>query len=143
MASSATVQIGLRLSNVVDDLPETSSLKNRSLLLPLRLQTTNLVIPTNPSFHPSPLQRSATTGSPLSPSLRAARMKTLPPIPRGSTASALAEVHAKPKLSPTVYSPQSAKEMVRSPLREQLLSPFVPPNDSPKSQARGSKASWI
>lgn len=137
--SSATVQIGLRLSNVVDDLPETSSLMKPSLVLPSRLQTTNLVIPAKPSFHPSPLRRSATTGSFRSP--REVRMKNLPPIPRGSTANAFAEVPSIVKLSPSVYSPQSITEGGH--LREQSLSPTMPRQGSPHSLAGESDDSWI
>ncbi|KAI0442646.1 hypothetical protein F4803DRAFT_355131 [Xylaria telfairii] len=116
MASSATVQIGLRLSNVEDVRPITVSTiggveRTHELGCPNNLK---VEIPNRPS----PL---ITTGSvvsspishrPLVTGQVDATMKTLPPVPMDSRI----EAERAPILNPTVYSPKSpTKGKVPSP----------------------------
>ncbi|KAI0457036.1 hypothetical protein F5B21DRAFT_107375 [Xylaria acuta] len=116
MVSSATVQIGLRLSNVQDVRPITVSTiggleRTHELGCPSNLK---VEIP----GRPSPL---ITTGSaasspssqrPLGTSLVDTTMKTLPPVPQDSQT----EAQEAPILNPTVYSPKSpTKGKVPSP----------------------------
>lgn len=148
MQSSATVQIGLRLSNVVYD-PETETAPSIRPSSPrLRVDTKNLTIDLR-SPRPSPLQQNAAESPAITKEVRDARMKTLPPIPRESTISRSSAAAARMiQLSPTVYTPQprvarlpsspSPKLKVMSPLRIAHT-----PEDKPKSRPRGSKASWI
>ncbi|KAI0108685.1 hypothetical protein GGR51DRAFT_123151 [Nemania sp. FL0031] len=116
MASSATVQIGLRLSNVEDVRPTTI------ITLGGAERTHELGCPNKPKVgvagRPSPLITSDIMG----PSLSSQRppgssqvdttTKTLPPIPRDSQT----EMERAPILNPTVYSPNSpTKGKVPSP----------------------------
>lgn len=140
--TSVTVEIGLRLSHAPTELQCPSPPRSRRASPLLRLQTNLLPMLSRSPAGPSPLQRSA-VGSPLSPDVRAARMKTLPPIPRGSTvSSSSATPEATTKLSPTVYSPQRSKQATSSPPpRPAALSPLWP--QKKEDAPRGSKASWI
>lgn len=88
----------------------------------LQVQTTNL---------PSPLG-----GARLSPRERAARMKTLPPVPRVNVDQAADDVFGaskddEPRLSPTVYKPASSSASKRGLGVEQ------------DPRTRASKADWI
>lgn len=125
MESSATVQIGLRLSNVLmePEPPMPVSFKNQSLSPMLQVRTQNLH-----NTESSPLQRNA-VGSPIS---RDARMKTLPPVPRVSTMS---NVESTTQLSPKVYSPQNSNKAGAS------LPPRPP--QTKQERPRASKADWI
>jgi hypothetical protein len=140
--TSVTVEIGLRLSHAPTELQCPSPPRSRRASPLLRLQTNLLPMLSRSPVGPSPLQRSE-VGSPISADVRAARMKTLPPIPRGSTMSTNSAVPASTtKLSPTVYSPKGSKPAMTSPPpRPSAPSPLW----SPKKQdaPRGSKASWI
>ena len=116
MASSATVQIGLRLSNVDDVRPTTAG----TIGAPER--THELGCPNNPKpeliNRPAPLfTRTSSTASPSSrvaigsAQLKTA-MKTLPSVPQDSQV----ETETAPLLNPTVYSPKSpTKAKVPSP----------------------------
>ncbi|KAK9799277.1 hypothetical protein AB5N19_04633 [Seiridium cardinale] len=123
MASSATVQIGLRFSNFADMPPMASTIvKNAE-------QVHNLDCPK--SARPSPLtvftpeNRPATPSEPPSPistvssrnPVKDARMKTLPPVPRQVT---LIQTNTDgnneaPTLSSAVYRPDSPTKKVPSP----------------------------
>ncbi|GAW17325.1 hypothetical protein ANO14919_067810 [Xylariales sp. No.14919] len=116
MASSATVQIGLRLSNVQDVRPTTASTdggveRTHELGCPKR--------PTTEAINrPSPLiTRDSVASSPsshyhLGLSQADTAMKTLPPVPHDFPV----EVDRAPILNPTVYSPNSpTKGKVPSP----------------------------
>ncbi|KAJ8123040.1 hypothetical protein O1611_g9690 [Lasiodiplodia mahajangana] len=116
MASSATVQIGLRLSNVEDVRPTTMS------TISSVERTHELGCPNKPKVgvagRPSPLitldSMAPLPGSqrPLGASQVDTTTKTLPPIPRDSQT----EVERAPILNPTVYSPNSpTKGKVPSP----------------------------
>lgn len=125
MASSATVQIGLRFSNVADMPPMASTIvKNaeqvHNLDCPKALRPSPLTSFTPANESASPLEPSSpTTGSPRDP-MKDLRMKTLPPVPRQVTL-----VHTKPALngedneittlSSAVYSPDSPTKKVPSP----------------------------
>jgi hypothetical protein len=147
MQSSATVQIGLRLSNVVYN-PETETAPgNRPLSPRLRVDTKTLTIDLR-SPRPSPLQQNAAESPALPKEVRDARMKTLPPIPRESTISRSSATAAPTiQLSPTVYTPQPKVGLPSSPSPKlKVMSPLRiahKPEDKPKSRPRGSKASWI
>ena len=147
MQSSATVQIGLRLSNVVYN-PETETAPgNRPLSPRLRVDTKNLTIDLR-SPKPSPLQQNAAESPAIPKEIRDARMKTLPPIPRESTLSRTFAAAAQMiQLSPTVYTPQPKAGLPFSPSPKfKVMSPLrtgPKPDDKPKSRPRGSKASWI
>ena len=119
MASSATVQIGLRLSSV-EDMPPMNPKFNDS-------QTHLLNCPKEKAkldSRPSPFAQAETASvseddylpdeSPRRSPVKDARMKTLPPVPTNITAEM--EKEDDFKLSPTVYSP-------RSPTKAKLPSP--------------------
>ncbi|KAI0552628.1 hypothetical protein F4679DRAFT_74968 [Xylaria curta] len=117
LVSSATVQIGLRLSNVEDVRPMTVSTiggveRTHELGCPNNLK---VEIPNRPSPLMVP---GSTTSSPSSQrtlvaSQVDATMKTLPPIPQSFRTEA---ERAPPMLNPTVYSPNSpTKGKVPSP----------------------------
>lgn len=116
MGSSATVQIGLRLSNVQDVRPMTVSTIGGIE------RTHELGCPNNPKVEntnrPSPLITTAPTVP--TPNLQrlprmsqmGSAMKTLPPVPQDPQP----EVERAPILNPTVYSPNSpTKGKVPSP----------------------------
>ncbi|RWA04154.1 hypothetical protein EKO27_g10951 [Xylaria grammica] len=116
MASSATVQIGLRLSNVQDVRPTTASTDGGVE------RTHELGCPNRPTTEainrPSPLiTRDSVASSPsshyhLGLSQADTAMKTLPPVPHDFPV----EVDRAPILNPTVYSPNSpTKGKVPSP----------------------------
>ncbi|KAI1347928.1 hypothetical protein F5Y01DRAFT_307147 [Xylaria sp. FL0043] len=116
MASSATVQIGLRLSNVEDVRPTTASTTSGIE------RTHELGCPNNPTVEminrPIPLfARDSVISSPSSQhrvrsSQAESTMKTLPSVPRDSRI----EAERAPILNPTVYSPKSpTKGKVPSP----------------------------
>jgi hypothetical protein len=145
--TSVTVEIGLRLSHAPPELQLPSPPRSRRASPLLRLQT-NL----SPIFSRSPLAlsplRSDTMRSPLSAEQRAARMKTLPPIPRLSTTSDIsAAPESMSRLSPTVYTPQGVKRSATTamspPPRPNSSSPIWPRKIQDESRPRGSKASWI
>ncbi|KAI1867953.1 uncharacterized protein JN550_006760 [Neoarthrinium moseri] len=163
MASSATVQIGLRFSNV-DDMPPMAStmVKNAE-------QVHNLDCPK--ALRPSPL--AAFTGNePSSPSepqspvsatssrdpVKDARMKTLPPVPRAVT---LAQVDTSQGqeglLSSKVYRPESPVKKIPSPkgvgfnvpkranttpVQETATSP-PPPRNRGNSDVAERRGDWI
>jgi hypothetical protein len=113
MASHATVQIGLRISNVEDARPITSSTAGG-------METIHsLDCPRNPRFasanRPSPLMTSGSSTRSLSPPRPLevdTAMKTLPPVPQGPQA----EADRPLILNPTVYNPNSpTKGKVPSP----------------------------
>ncbi|KAJ2986044.1 hypothetical protein NUW58_g5218 [Xylaria curta] len=117
MASSATVQIGLRLSNFQDVQPIAVNTLGRDE------QTHELGCPNNLKLgdtgRPSPLSTAETAVSfpsslqrPLEASQLDATMKTLPPVPQEFQPG----VEKAPILNPTVYSPNSpTKGKVPSP----------------------------
>ncbi|KAI0431830.1 hypothetical protein F5Y09DRAFT_176083 [Xylaria sp. FL1042] len=116
MASSATVQIGLRLSNVEDVRPTTASTIGGIE------RTHELGCPNNPTVEminrPTPLfTRDSVISSPSSKhhsrsSQADSTMKILPAVPRDSQT----ELERAPILNPTVYSPKSpTKGKVPSP----------------------------
>lgn len=137
MVSSATVQIGLRLTYMDEEpcplLTEAqkaehaqntdSKVPPRSKSPALQVQTQNL-----PSLQ---LQLG---NERLSPQERAARMKTLPPVPRPNEAPISSDSESnEPRLSPTVYMPPSRSNIgsTKKPAAEQDEKP------------RASKANWI
>ncbi|KAF3025844.1 hypothetical protein E8E14_014742 [Neopestalotiopsis sp. 37M] len=125
MASSATVQIGLRFSNVADMPPMASSIVRNAE------QVHNLDCPK--AIRPSPLAAFTTTDEPVWPSEPASptmtsaskdsRMKTLPPVPRPiSRINTNVENNSRqqqyddtPILSAAVYRPESPSKKVPSP----------------------------
>jgi len=147
MASHATVQIGLRISNVEDARPITSSTAGGVERIH------SLGCPKNSKFtsanRPSPLIASgSTTRSPSPPrSLEIdTAMKTLPPVPQGPQA----EADRALILNPTVYNPNSpTKGKVPSPKGVGFNIPprsNTNPTDSieavsPVARARGNSAS--
>jgi hypothetical protein len=145
--TSVTVEIGLRLSHAPTELQLSSPPRSRRASPLLRLQT-NL----SPIFSRSPLAssplKSDTVRSPLSAEQRAARMKTLPPIPRQSTMSDTSAVlESTSKLSPTVYTPQGVKRSATTgmspPPRPSAASPIWLGKMQDEKRPRGSKSSWI
>jgi hypothetical protein len=126
MASSATVQIGLRFSNFADMPPMASSVvKNAE-------QVHNLdcpkVIRLNTLVSSSPTVNSATPSEPPSPisatssrdPIKDARMKTLPPVPRQATLvntqlDNMEKDEETLTLSSAVYRPESPTKKVPSP----------------------------
>lgn len=168
MASSATVQIGLRLSNMLGPEPQPqfpAPPTRRSNSPVLQLQTRGL------NSGPSPLTQQSVTLSPdmiksppLSKAERDARMKTLPPVPRvdsarvNSVAVGLKEEEKGLQLSPTVYSPLESRKYsptvkgkgveakkVGSPIRSGSIPSPAPMNLSVKRNGseRASKLDWI
>lgn len=143
MISSATVQIGLRLSHL-DEAPcpllteaqKTAAAefqaKTTYKLPVLQVQTTNLL---------SPLVQSSSER--LSPEERAARMKTLPPVPRLTVDQAVEDVFdamkedAEPRLSPTVYMPAPSGGLKKPTTTRRNLGVEQDP------RTRASKADWI
>lgn len=123
MASSATVQIGLRLSNMLgpdqESAPQFPAPPLRRPNSPsLQLQTRNLI-----KKVASPLNQQSSTimspemikSPPLTKAERDARMKTLPPVPRVNSARMNSVIVAKTEekglqLSPTVYSPLESRK---------------------------------
>lgn len=115
MGSSATVQIGLRLSNVQDVRPMTVSTIGGIE------RSHELGCPNNPKVEstnrPSPITTAPTAPTPSLQRLprmsqMESAMKTLPPIPQDPQP----EVERAPILNPTVYSPNSpTKGKVPSP----------------------------
>lgn len=142
MVSSATVQIGIRLT-YMDEEPcpllteaqkaahaesTNSKLQPRSKSPALQVQTQNL-----PSLQ---LQLG---NERLSPQERAARMKTLPPVPRpieGRVAESVSSDSEsnEPRLSPTVYMP---------PNRSNTGSTRKKPAAEQDEKPRASKVNWI
>jgi hypothetical protein len=147
MVSSATINIGLRLSHAIESeesLPTMPSIPIRRPNSPnLQLQTRNL--------GPSPLADLGTTSksSPLSKEERDSRMKTLPPVPRVVSE---ARVKSTTQLSPTVYTPNtspggrkaSPTRMNQSPTNAQIDgASLTVPNQKTKGERTVSKADWI
>lgn len=142
MISSATVQIGIRLT-YLDEEPcplltdaqkeahaqsMDSKVQPRSKSPALQVQTQNL----------PPLQLQLGNER-LSPQERAARMKTLPPVPRTNGGQMTENVpndpeSNEPRLSPTVYTPPD-----RSNTGSSTKKPAVELDEKP----RASKANWI
>ncbi|KFY59354.1 hypothetical protein V497_04357 [Pseudogymnoascus sp. VKM F-4516 (FW-969)] len=142
MVSSATVQIGLRLT-YMDEEPcpllteaqkaahaqsANSNVQPKSKSPALQVQTQNL-----PSLQ---LQLG---NERLSPQERAARMKTLPPVPRPTEARIAETVSSdsesnEPRLSPTVYMP---------PNRSNIGSTKKKPAAEQDEKPRASKVNWI
>ncbi|KAI0122822.1 hypothetical protein BJ170DRAFT_599496 [Xylariales sp. AK1849] len=122
MASSATVQIGLRFSNVEDMPPmATTMVKNaanmHNLDYPQATRPTPLASFELADDSPFPSQPSSPISSSSRDPIRDARMKTLPPVPRP-----IAPVEVEPRkdeqliLSAAVYRPDSpSKVKVPSP----------------------------
>jgi hypothetical protein len=156
MASSATVQIGLRLSNV-DDMPP---LNSRYFQDQNKVYTLDCPNNKDEQKRPSPLSQLAMSSSEnLVPDetstrdpVKDARMKTLPPVPK---------VIEKPQqspddtliLSPTVYSPESSTATKAASPKSAGLSipasksspgasgPRSPPRPQPSRDMK--KADWI
>jgi hypothetical protein len=160
MASSATVQIGLRISHApspsqddMSTLPLPSTTYNANAQKPqppspLQIKTSNFISPPPRSpFRPSPLNtKSSPTQSPEAMHLM---NKTLPPTPKANIPiSRLNEANIQ--LSPTVYSPEKkvaqtpqSATVPKNPLRG---NPLGSPSSSPKkpeSSQQGSKGDWI
>ena len=145
--TSVTVEIGLRLSHAPTELQLPSPPRSRRASPLLRLQTSLSPIFSRSPPASSPV-KSATVRSPLSAEQRAARMKSLPPIPRQSTMSDSSNVpESMSKLSPTVYTPQGVKRSATTamspPPRPTAASPIWPRKIQDENSPRGSKASWI
>jgi len=157
MASSATVQIGLRLSNV-EDMPPLNPVLDKKVYA---IECPNLIPkPTDTAKRPTPLTLAAPRPS-ISDSAseysvdrdpgQEAKMKTLPPVPQPSEAKKTEKQQAEeddgPRLSPTVYQPkpQSPAKQTKppspqgagatSPLRSASSAARSPP---PRAQANGS-----
>lgn len=151
--TSVTVEIGLRLSHAPTELQCPTPPRSRRASPLLRLQTNILPILSRSAMGPSPLQRNA-VGSPALVDLQAAKMKTLPPIPRLSTMSTDSAPPAPvpapapaSQSSPTANGSQGSKKAAAATTR---MSP--PPRPSPsvplwpqrkQDARRGSKSSWI
>jgi len=146
MASSATVQIGLRLSNVDDMPPLNSQVLDKKVYT---LELANDEAKDQPAKRPSPIATAKPTqeetavvdASPKRDPVRDARMKTLPPVPRigapnpGAAAATASEddddgsVYSEEQekiatLSPTVYQPPSpSKTKLPSPRGVGVTSP--------------------
>ncbi|KAI0870397.1 hypothetical protein GGS24DRAFT_109476 [Hypoxylon argillaceum] len=139
MASSATVQIGLRLSNVQDVRPTTvSTIESIERTHELGCPNKSTV---GVAGRPSPLTTLDGAASPPSPqrSLGGIQVdttrKTLPPIPRDSQT----EIERAPILNPTVYSPNSpTKGKVPSP---KGVGFNVPPRPNPVPGEAGEAGS--
>jgi hypothetical protein len=147
MASSATVQIGLRLSNMlgpqIGHSAQSSSASN-TFLAPttfgtqlkrpnspdLRLQTNLAASPLAQTIYKSSLASSSNYSpggvrSPLTKAERDARMKTLPPVPRITSEARVRQVVQEEReqglvLSPTVYSPVESRKFapkIQSPMK--------------------------
>jgi hypothetical protein len=145
--TSVTVQIGLRLSHAPTELQCPSPPRSRRASPLLRLQTNLSPIFSRSPLAPSPL-KDDTMRSPLSAEQRAARMKTLPPIPRLSAMSDDSAVpESSSKLSPMVYTSQGVKRSATTamspPPRPVAASPIWPWKIQDGDRPRGSKASWI
>lgn len=172
-ASSATVQIGLRISHalpssqatqstVVADgvsLPSTTYNANpKRPTSPLRVDTKNISsfskppsLPLRSPRRPSPL---VTSFSPTQPSLERGSVsnKTLPPTPKPAAHNPIIQritEQAPTQLSPTVYSPQ--KKVTKSPDSPQsVMAPkqnpfedFPQRSNSNREPVRRSKLDWI
>lgn len=143
IASSATVQIGLRLSNGMaafqpEPLPSFPPSTYAQKQIPLQILPKPEPVVHSPR-RPSPL---VTNISPLSPIRSPSVNKTLPPTPKPATSSP-----EKSVLSPAVYSPErKATSPQRNPLRNNPLvgvgqaSATVTPAKRPPRQ---SKLDWI
>lgn len=145
--TSVTVEIGLRLSHAPTESRCPSPPRSRRASPLLRLQTNLSPIFSRSPIAPSPLKSDAVR-SPLSAEQRAARMKTLPPIPRLSTMSSNSAVpESTSKLSPAVYSPQGVKRSATGamspPPRPAAAPPIRPQKLKDGDRPRESKASWI
>jgi hypothetical protein len=165
IASSATVQIGLRLSHAptpsqedISTLPLPSTTYNADAAsrphppTPLNIKISNFVPPPPRSpFRPSPLALSSTSPaqSPKitqSPKILTSINKTLPPTPKANIPmSRLNEPDTQ--LSPAVYSPEKkavqtpeSATMPKNPLRG---NPLGSPSAPPKKPAQGGKSDWI
>ncbi|KAI1308875.1 hypothetical protein F5Y03DRAFT_84344 [Xylaria venustula] len=115
MASSATVQIGLRLSNVEDVRPAVSTVggpeRTHELGCPDDLRVEMITRP-NPLFTTDSVVSSSSPLRHLSSSQTESVMGILPSVPYDSAA----EIDKAPILNPTVYSPHSpTKGKVPSP----------------------------
>lgn len=167
MMSSATVQIGLRFSNV-DDMPPMASTmisnaeRVHNLDCPKEIRPSPLAAFTvaddaSPTAEPSsPVTR---TGSRRDP-VKDARMKTLPPVPRAiSFADRQSRLEEEPlTLSPAVYRPDSpTRTRVPSPKGvgfnvpkrsnttpvQPLASSPRPPRNRGNSDAAEGRGDWI
>lgn len=144
--TSVTVEIGLRLSHAPTELQYPSPPRSRRASPLLRLQTNLSPIFSRSPLAPSPLKSDAMWSPPSAEQL-AARMKTLPPIPRLSTASDItATPESTSKLSPTVYTQgvkRSTATAMSPPPRPTAAPPIWPLKIQDETRPRGSKASWI
>jgi len=133
MVSSATVQIGLRLSHAMDeDTPTIPPQTQRPVSSHLLVQTIPLSSPKRPTSIPS---KAAELLSPPAGSGEC-KNKKLPPVPRDSGSPKLKPVVSK--LSAAVYSPASTKRTIpSSPLK--TVTPMRPEPARPQA----SKADWI
>ncbi|KAK4148625.1 hypothetical protein C8A00DRAFT_38800 [Chaetomidium leptoderma] len=137
LVSSATVQIGIRLSSV-DDIPQNKATTSDSVihtlgcpyvLNELEMQSPKRAGAVGGSDTPTTLPFEATDESPARDPVKDAKMKTLPAVPRID--SQVPRVEPAPEevtLSPTVYSP-------KSPTKAKLPSPrgvgfTIPPSKS-------------
>jgi len=161
IASSATVQIGLRISHAPSPseedlstlpLPPTTYNANTQKLQPpspLQIKTSNFISPPPPSpFRPSPLNTK--TSPTQSPKAMHLMNKTLPPTPRASVPTSRLKDAENCQLTPTVYSPEKkvaqtpkSATMPKNPLRG---NPSDSPSSSPEmsdSSKQGTKGDWI
>ncbi|RDW89181.1 hypothetical protein BP6252_01213 [Coleophoma cylindrospora] len=158
IASSATVQIGLRLSHA----PGTSTSDEEPLPLPsttysapykraaspvLQIQTQNLAplipppkSPLRPQGTPlaAPVSPESTSPSSLDKAERDARMKTLPPVPRVMAPEIKRLSTSQTVLSPTVYSPETSKKP--SPLRNNSVASTTRPQTAQRSPSRSDRS---
>jgi len=140
MASSATVQIGLRLSNVEDMPPLLPQLDKK--VYPIANECPNAQpAGTEASKRPGALalvdnrpstSDSASEYSVMPETLKDTKMKTLPPVPRAKEPQA--EENDGPRLSPTVYNPKPQSPSKQPKMSSPKGSSSPPPRTN--SQAR-------
>lgn len=169
VASSATVQIGLRLSHAPSPSHETTPVlplpsttyqaKPKQSISPLRLETQNiglpvvhpLSIPARSPRRPSPLNTSMVSPTQPSPERESCSNKTLPPTPKASVFIPVMKQATEPitQLSTAVYSPErrfpKATEVPQSATipRTNLLDDGPQRSNSSRQPARQSKLDWI
>ncbi|ORY71219.1 uncharacterized protein BCR38DRAFT_479737 [Pseudomassariella vexata] len=166
MSSTATVQIGLRLSNVQDMPRTTSTIINNDD------RVHNLGCPNLAPIRPNPLFKLGVADQPTSPSenishsnccscteepSRDVRMKTLPPVPHAIKTVQSQASTGEETLSPAVYSPHSPqKAKLPSPkgvgfnvLKRANTTPVQPDGTPPPPRNRGNsdaqrfRSDWI
>ncbi|RFU34664.1 hypothetical protein B7463_g1590, partial [Scytalidium lignicola] len=148
IASSATVQIGLRLSHA--RTPSQAELMSQSLsaatykppqsITSLQKEIINPPPPRNP-LRPSPLRINLSAGT---NTFKAGVNKTLPPTPRPVSPVALADTRlSNMKLSPAVYKPESPKKSPR-PRANTIDTPSKKTTEtSSTAEPKQSQQDWI